>query len=98
LQGQAHVDFSNLDAGASQFITSLTSLTLPPPQLLDSYSNALTVAFFEAELSKNAAFKPYLQAAYTEYLSRDQPFNMCLISAVSNASLLQASEEFRSRL
>jgi predicted dienelactone hydrolase len=33
LQGQAHVDFSNLDAGVSQMVTSLTSLTLPPPQL-----------------------------------------------------------------
>lgn len=98
LQGQAHVDFSNLDAGVSQMVTSLTSLTLPPPQLLDAYANALTVAFFETELSNNAAFAPYLQAAYTEYLSREQPFKAFLVSAVSTDGILQASEEFRSRL
>jgi predicted dienelactone hydrolase len=98
LQGQAHVDFSNLDTGVSQMVSSLTSLTLPPPQLLDAYANALTVAFFETELSNNAAFAPYLQATYMEYLSREQPFKAFLISAVSTDGILQASEEFRSRL
>lgn len=98
LQGQAHVDFSNLDAGFTQFFTSLTSLTLPSPTLLDAYTDALTVAFFEVELLQNQAYKPYLQAAYTSYLSRDQPFEVFLISAVSNNGILQASQEFRSRL
>jgi predicted dienelactone hydrolase len=98
LQGQAHVDFSNLDTGVSQMVSSLTSLTLPPPQLLDAYANALTIAFFETELSNNAAFAPYLQATYMEYLSREQPFKAFLISAVSTEGILQASEEFRSQL
>ncbi len=97
LQGQAHVDFSNLDAGFSQFFTSLTSLTLPPPTLLDAYTEALTVAFFEVELSQNGAYQPYLQAAYTDYLSRDQPFQAFLVNADSSDDILQASQEFRSR-
>lgn len=98
LEGQAHVDFSNLDAGVSQLVSSLTSLTLPPPQLLNAYSNALSVAFFGTELLRDEAYKPYLQADYTEYLSREQTFKVFLISAISNAGILQTSEEFRSRL
>jgi len=98
LQGQAHVDFSNLDAGFTQFFTSLTSLTLPPPTLLEDYIDALTVAFFAVELAQQESYQPYLQAAYTDYLSRDQPFDVFLISTVSNAGILEASQEFRSRL
>jgi hypothetical protein len=74
------------------------ALTLPPPTLLDAYTDALTVAFFEVELSQNATYQPYLQAAYTDYLGRDQPFDVFLISADSNDGILQASQEFRSRL
>jgi len=98
LEGQAHVDFSNLDAGIGSFVESVTSFTLPPPDLLSTYSKSLNLAFFEVKLLGNEAYQPYLQASYTEYLSRDQDFGVFLITGASQEGLLRASEEFRSRL
>jgi len=65
---------------------------------LSTYSRSLNLAFFEVELLGNEAYRPYLQASHTEYLSRDQNFGVFLISKASQEGLLQASEEFRSRL
>jgi len=98
VQGQAHVDFSVLGSGLMELVESVTYLTLPPPKLLNSYSNALTLAFFEVSLLNNESYRPYLQAAYTEYLSRDQQFKVFLISAKSDAGLGKAAQEFRSKL
>ncbi|MGA9378377.1 MAG: alpha/beta hydrolase [Phormidium sp.] len=98
IEGQAHVDFSVLGSGLMQLIESATYLTLPPPALLNSYSNALTLAFFEVSLLDNPSYRPYLQATYTEYLSQDQQFKVFLISAKSDAGLGEASREFRSKL
>jgi predicted dienelactone hydrolase len=98
VEGQAHVDFSVLGSGLMQLIESATYLTLPPPALLNSYSNALTLAFFEVSLLDNPTYRPYLQATYTEYLSREQQFKVFLISAKSDEGLGEASQEFRSKL
>lgn len=83
LEGQAHVDFSNLDAGIGTFVESITSFTLPLPDLLSTYSRSLNLAFFEMELLGNEAYQPYLQASYIEYLSRGQDFGVLLISGTS---------------
>ena len=98
VEGQAHVDFSVLGSGLMQLVESVTYLTLPPPRLLNAYSNALTLSFFEVSLLNNESYRPYLQAEYTEYLSRDQQFKVFLISAASDERLGQASQEFRSKL
>ncbi|MFB2939431.1 alpha/beta hydrolase [Aerosakkonemataceae cyanobacterium BLCC-F154] len=98
IEGQAHVDFSVLGSGLMQLVESVTKLTLPPPKLLDSYSNALTLAFFEVYLQNDETYRPYLQAAYTEYLSRDRQFKVFLISAKSDKGLGEASREFRAKL
>lgn len=98
LEGQAHVDFSKLNSGLQEMIESISYLTLPSPNLLNSYSNALTLAFFEVSLLENETYRPYLQAAYTEYLSRDQEFKVFLIGAESDRGLEQASQVFRSKL
>jgi predicted dienelactone hydrolase len=93
-EGQAHVDFSVLDAGASQLLNSLPNLTLPDPVLLDSYANAMTLAFFETYIANNSKSRPYLQASYATYLSRQEPFKLYLIDASSALQLSQALNKF----
>ena len=45
-EGQAHVDFSMLDAGISDMIETVGNLTLPAPNLLDDYTHSMALAFF----------------------------------------------------
>ncbi|NET40040.1 MAG: hypothetical protein F6K19_50190 [Cyanothece sp. SIO1E1] len=56
--------------------------------ILYSYAYAMSLAFFEVFLAKNANYCPYLQAAYAEYISQT-PFNLYLISAASADALSQ---------
>lgn len=95
-EGQAHVDFSQLDAGVTHAIDSATKLTLPAPDLIHDYASALRLAFFEVHLLDNPDYRPYLQSSYAAYLSRDQHFKLLLISAASDAALKQAIAEWQS--
>ncbi|WP_413162887.1 alpha/beta hydrolase [Capilliphycus salinus ALCB114379] len=88
IEGQAHVDFSQLDAGITEAINSIEKLTLPSPELIDSYANSGIVAFFEVYISEDPDFKPYLSSAYFDYLSQRQVFNSYLIDR-SGAEQLQ---------
>jgi predicted dienelactone hydrolase len=97
IEGQAHVDFSVLDAGITQTINSVTNLTLPNPNLLDQYTHAMSLAFFEIYIAKNAQFGPYLQSSYAEYIS-EKPFNLYLINANSANQLAQILEEAGNKL
>ncbi|WP_088888896.1 alpha/beta hydrolase [Leptolyngbya ohadii] len=98
LEGQAHVDFADLDTQLRSLVESVSYLTLPHPELLNNYSNALALAFFEVSLMGNQSYQPYLNASYAEYLSRDQEFGVFLVSGASSEGLKQYSREFRSRL
>ncbi|ACK71641.1 protein of unknown function DUF1400 [Gloeothece citriformis PCC 7424] len=96
-EGQAHVDFSQLDAGITQVIDSVPQLTLPSPELLQSYRNAMGVAFFKVHLSQNPQYRPYLSASYAAYLSQNEPFRLFLISNASRPGLDQAIANFIAR-
>lgn len=93
-EGQAHVDFSQLDAGISDLITTVTNLTLPSPTLLDDYTNVMTLAFFETHLRNNSDFQVYLQAEYAQYLSEGQEFKTYLVSQKSIPEIRQVVQEF----
>jgi predicted dienelactone hydrolase len=93
-EGQAHVDFSELDAGISDMLETVASLTLPSPTLLDDYTNSLMLTFFEVHLSENQDYQPYLQPAYAIYLSEGQDFKTDLITKDSSAELEQVIEKF----
>ncbi len=90
IEGQAHVDFSQLDAGITQAINSVEGLTLPSPQLILNYSNAIQLAFFEVHQLGNSDYRPYLQSAYAKYLSQDQEFKMVMITSASDEVVKQA--------
>jgi predicted dienelactone hydrolase len=96
-EGQAHVDFSKLDAGITQVLDSVPNLTLPEPSLLKSYGRTAVLSFFEVHIAKNAEYLPYLSASYDAYLSQDQKFKIYLISGASEPALKQAIQDFRTR-
>lgn len=96
-EGQAHVDISHLDAGATQTIRSIRGLTLPAPDLIYGYANSLTVAFFEVHLVGNPDYRPYLQSGYANYLSQNQQFKLFLITGASDPALKQAIREWLSK-
>ncbi len=95
-EGQAHVDFSAMDGGLSDLIETVDDLTLPSPELLDNYTNATMLAFFEVYISQNSDYAPYLQSSYTQYLSEDEEFQAHLITKDSSEALQEMIEKFKS--
>jgi predicted dienelactone hydrolase len=94
IEGQAHVDFSVLDAGINEAIESVADLTLPAPYVIDSYAHSLSLSLFEVYIRKNPTYKPFLQAAYSQYLSQGQEFKCFLITRASSAALEQLIKDF----
>ena len=96
-EGQAHVDFSKLDANITNTINSMDDLTLPSPNLLHSYGASLVMPFFSVHIAKDERFLPYLEAvsSYTEYLSRDQEFKFYVITEKSIPALVKDIQQFR---
>ncbi|MDJ0662573.1 MAG: alpha/beta hydrolase [Crocosphaera sp.] len=93
-EGQAHVDFSQLDAGIMDTLQKTTKLTLPSPQLLDSYTHSMMLSFFEVYIEKNSQYRPFLQSAYGEYLSQGQEFKTYIITEKSSNALSQSINNF----
>jgi predicted dienelactone hydrolase len=96
-EGQAHVDFSELDAGITKVIDSVPNLTLPEPSLLKSYLHPTLLSFFEVYIANNPQYRPYLGSSYDAYLSENENFKVYRISAASEPALRKAIEEFRAR-
>ena len=93
-QGQAHVDFSELDAGITDLLGEVGNLTLPSPTLLDDYTNSLMLAFFKVHISQDKDYQPFLQSSYAIYLSEGEDFKTNLITKDSSAELNQFIEKF----
>lgn len=93
-EGQAHVDFSQLDAGLNEIIATTTQLTLPSPQLLDSYTHSMMISFFEVYISNNPEYRVFLQPAYAAYISQGQVFKTYLITDESSDELSESIEQF----
>jgi predicted dienelactone hydrolase len=94
IEGQAHVNLSQLDAGITDILEAIPNLELAESDLVDSYRDPMNVAFFETYLAKDAQFRPYLTSAYAEYLSQNQPFRFYLIDSSSQRALQQAIQQF----
>ena len=95
VEGQAHVNFSELDAGLSKSIESLTQLTLPSQDLIIDYASSIQIPFFEIYLNQNEKFRPYLQSSYAEYLSQGKEFKLDFISEASVPRLINIIELFK---
>lgn len=97
IEGQAHVDFSQLDAGITQLLETLPEIALPEPDVLQGYRNGIIVAFFGTHIANNPKFRPYLSAGYTAYLSQNEPFKFFLISSASVEALRQTIIDFQAK-
>ncbi|MGK7918315.1 MAG: alpha/beta hydrolase [Prochloraceae cyanobacterium] len=93
LKGQAHVDISQLDAGAMRTLESLSRVKFIDTELLSKYGRAIITGFFEYYIANNADYLPYLQSSYAEYLS-EEPFPFYVIGDSSLEALKQAIEDF----
>ena len=90
IEGQAHVDFSEIDAGITDTINSIDGLTLADPGIIRTYARSLSVAFFEVHTAQNDDYRPYLKASYSDFLSQDEEFGLHFISAAVNKELVDA--------
>lgn len=93
-EGQTHVDVSSLDGGMSELIESVEELTIPETQLLNEYSNATTLAFFENYVANNEDLLPFMQSSYLQYISEGQKFKTYLISDTSAEELDRNIDRF----
>lgn len=93
-EGQAHVDFSQLDAGVSDLVQNVANLTLPAPFLLDSYTDSMTLAFFQVHLNNNPDYKVFLQSSFANYISQGQEFKTFLITSKSIPELGREFNQF----
>lgn len=94
-EGQAHVDFSELDGGISKVLDSVPDLTLPEPSLLKGYLQPTVLSFFEVHIANNEEYKPYLSSAYFAYLSANEDFQVYRISPASEPDLMKKILDFR---
>ena len=95
VEGQAHVNFTELDAGMQKTLESVVNITLPDQNLIENYAGALLVAFFEVYIADNEKFRPFLLSSYAEYLSQGQKFKLDFITAASDQKLSQLIEKLR---
>ncbi|MDX2230346.1 MAG: hypothetical protein NW220_11960 [Leptolyngbyaceae cyanobacterium bins.349] len=96
-EGQAHINLANLDAGMTHTLNSIKGLSLASPYVLESYADAMLLAFFESYIAGNSAYQAYMQSAYANYLSQDQKFKLFLISRASESALNSEIAKFKSK-
>jgi predicted dienelactone hydrolase len=95
MEGQAHVDFSVLDAGFTELLDT-TDILLPSPQLISAYGDSSMVAFFEVYIANNEDYRPFLRPSYSAYLSQDQPFKFYVITEASSEQLEEDLKKYKS--
>jgi predicted dienelactone hydrolase len=94
-EGQAHVDISELDAGASKLLKAIPDLHLASPELLSEYSKSLMLAFYEVHIAQNSDYLPYLNPSYSAYLSEGEEFKAFMITGASTDELVEAFNKFK---
>jgi len=93
-EGQAHVDFSQLDAGITDLVETVGNLTLPSPYLLDEYTNSMMLAFFQVHLRNKEDYQVFLQSNYAQFMSEGQEFRTFLITSKFLPELRDKYEQF----
>lgn len=64
----------------------------PAPALARDYIKALSLAFFETYIAGNSEYKPYLSAAYAQFLS-ENPLPVSLVQSLTAEQLTQEKEK-----
>jgi predicted dienelactone hydrolase len=99
LEGQAHVNFTELDASLTHTLNATLHLVLPSQNLIYDYVKGASIAFFEtyirADPQSPDRYRAYLNPAYAEYLSAGQTFKLDMVTAKSAPALRQLVDNFR---
>ncbi len=91
IEGQAHIDFSELDVGITDTINSINGLTLADPRIIATYSWGFSLAFFGVHAAQDESYRRYLQASYSDFLSQDQGSSLHLVSEAMTPELESAA-------
>lgn len=98
IEGQAHVDLSELDAGITDLLNTIPELALASPDLIDRYSNAFGLAFAERYVANRLDYRVYLRSSYAEYLSQAEEFKLYFVGAEADQDLVIPLEQRLDRL
>ncbi|MBW4466585.1 MAG: alpha/beta hydrolase [Pegethrix bostrychoides GSE-TBD4-15B] len=86
LQGGTHFSTINVPDSASELVSLPSEVVGPDPRLAQDYVKQLSIAFFETHVAANAAYRPYLSAAYVQQIS--QPLlPMALVQSLTDRQL-----------
>ena len=94
LEGQAHVDLTQLDAGIGKLIESIRVVTLPTRNVVEGYGRPLGLAFFNTYLRGQEGERIYLEPGYAQFLSQGEEFPAALITQRSAQSLSRILAEY----
>ncbi|MGF1535796.1 MAG: alpha/beta hydrolase [Elainellaceae cyanobacterium] len=94
IEGHAHIDFSVIDPGITDTINSINGLTLAESEIIETYSQGFSLAFFGVHAAQDEDYRRYLQASYSDFLSREQRSPLHLISDATNPELESVIEDF----
>lgn len=94
VQGQAHINFSNLDGHSRALLDAFDYITLPQQDILDQYANIYTVAFFGRYLLNDPSFADYLTPAFSRYISQP-PHEVYLVNQAAENRLSELFNRYR---
>ena len=94
VSGQAHANFSELDAATEALIDLFPDFTIPDESLIDQYANAFFLAFNEVYINKNKEYLPYMSSAYANYISGN-PHPLYLVPYSAEVPLSELFNEFK---
>ncbi|MEA5533293.1 alpha/beta hydrolase [Crocosphaera sp. XPORK-15E] len=95
IEGQAHVNFTKLDGQITDTIDSVSQITFPSQNLIGSYVNGISTAFFQVYIGNNESYRPYLQSSFAQYLSQNETFKFSFITRNSTDKLEAEIEQFK---
>ncbi len=97
LEGQAHVNFDEIDPGIKKSLEAVTNLALPSEGLIGAYIKSTSVAFFKVHVDNDEGYRKYLQSTYAQYLSKDETFDLFMITNQSDPAVVDAVRTFRKK-
>ena len=95
VEGQAHVNFSNLDPGIQETVESISNLTLPGSRILERYAGSFLAPFFGVYVDNDRTYQPFISsiASYSQHLSEGEEFKIYLVTEKSADAIEQTVTE-----
>jgi predicted dienelactone hydrolase len=92
-EGDHHINL-NLSSVNQVVSVSLKEIIEPTPATVNSYVNAMGLAFFQVYLMNDETYRAYLQPAYAKAISED-PYPLSLVRSITTEQFFKAIEQAR---